>query len=486
MRYRILLPSALGVFIVVLTAILASGVRRVPADVKADEPQAKPNCVGCHAKVGQGPAIVEQWQFSEHARNDVSCYDCHRAPDGREDAFEHHGVKIVTDVTPKQCADCHQTEYDQFEKSHHSTAAKILGSLDNTLGEVVEGPAAASLGCKQCHGGVVMFMHDSTGAVVKGEEGQPMFDKSTWPNTGIGRLNPDGTQGSCSACHARHSFSSAQARQPENCGKCHLGPDHPQAEIYAESKHGINFRAHIDKMNLNSKSWVVGKDYFAAPTCATCHMSATPNQPITHDVGDRISWTLRPAVSEKIDAAAIKAGKQVMPWAQRRANMQDVCSQCHEKQWVGDFYKQYDDVVDLYNTKFGVPATKIYNAVRDAGLITKDVQFDDELEWIYYELWHHEGRRARMGASMMGPDYTQCHGMYEVAKKFYTEFVPEVKRLLAEARAHGKGADADKIQKVLDETLDMKDHLWYTGRMDPAEKAARQKAMDEFKKRYAN
>jgi hydroxylamine dehydrogenase len=45
-----------------------------------------------------------------------------------------------------------------------------------------------------------------------------------------------------------------------------MGPDHPQAEIYAESKHGIQFRANISKMNLDSKSWIVGKDYSAAPT----------------------------------------------------------------------------------------------------------------------------------------------------------------------------------------------------------------------------
>ena len=29
--------------------------------------------------------------------------------------------------------------------------------------------------------------------------------------------------GSCSACHSRHDFSPRRARQPENCGKCHLG-----------------------------------------------------------------------------------------------------------------------------------------------------------------------------------------------------------------------------------------------------------------------
>jgi len=44
--------------------------------------------------------------------------------------------------------------------------------------------------------------------------------------------------------------------------------------------------------------------------------------------------------------------------------------------------------------------------------------FDEKIEWTYYELWHHQGRRARMGTAMMGPDYAQWHGFYEVAKPF--------------------------------------------------------------------
>ena len=75
----------------------------------------------------------------------------------------------------------------------------------------------------------------------------------------------------CTACHQRHAFSAEQARRPENCGKCHLGPDHPQKEIYEESKHGIAFFANVDAMNLDSPKWIVGEDYTAAPTCATCH-----------------------------------------------------------------------------------------------------------------------------------------------------------------------------------------------------------------------
>jgi len=34
-------------------------------------------------------------------------------------------------------------------------------------------------------------------------------------------------------------------------------------------------------------------------------------------------------------------------------------------------------------------------ALKKAGKITES-PFDDNIEWTFYELWHHEGRRARM------------------------------------------------------------------------------------------
>ena len=54
------------------------------------------------------------------------------------------------------------------------------------------------------------------------------------------------------------------------------------------------------------KEWVLGRDYSAAPTCATCHISSymTPQgiaKANSHDVGERISWTLRPVVSTKLN-----------------------------------------------------------------------------------------------------------------------------------------------------------------------------------------
>ncbi|HIE29012.1 TPA: hypothetical protein EYP66_17190 [Candidatus Poribacteria bacterium] len=79
-----------------------------------------------------------------------------------------------------------------------------------------------NLGCIECHGSFIIA--------------EPEGKLKGWPNAGVGRINPDGSLGSCTYCHTRHKFSVAEARKPETCGQCHLGPDHPQHEIYEESK----------------------------------------------------------------------------------------------------------------------------------------------------------------------------------------------------------------------------------------------------------
>jgi hydroxylamine dehydrogenase len=204
-------------------------------------------------------------------------------------------------------------------------------------------------GCWQCHG-----------SQVKCPGGDGKLDPATWPNTGIGRINPDGSEGSCTACHSRHSFSAAGAH-PDTCGKCHMGPDHPQKEIYEESKHGIAFRqcrqdehglAQVDR----GRGLLGGADLRDLPHVATKH------QPVTHDIGMRISWNNRPPVSvrpEESDAKMGLPGKDV-PWQVRRENMKDVCFNCHNKQWVDNFYVQYDALIDLYNEKFAKPGLALY------------------------------------------------------------------------------------------------------------------------------
>ncbi|WP_428242783.1 multiheme c-type cytochrome [Gynuella sp.] len=435
-------------------------------------------CVACHKQ--EDPSIYAQWGRSKHFGANVGCYECHQASNDEPDAIRHEGHTISVIVSPKDCSACHNEEVAEFSASHHANAGRIIGSLDNMLAEVVEGaltmngksPAAVN-GCWQCHGSEVKVMPNGD------------LDPTTWPNTGIGRLNPDGSVGACTACHQRHEFSMIQARRPEACGKCHLGPDHPQKEIYDESKHGINFYANVDRMNMESAKWIVGEDYDAAPTCATCHMSATRELPVTHDVGNRISWTLRPAVSEKIDAKAIKQGQTVKTWQERRRDMSAVCDACHTSSMIDSFYTQFDSLVELYNTKFAIPGKRMMATLQEQGLMT-DVAFDEKIEWTWFYLWHHEGRRARHGAAMMAPDYTQWHGLYEVAERFYMELIPEYNEYIEKAEKAGKHEAAETARKVLAEILESPEHLWFTGN-EPAEVTeARQKAQAEFKQRYAN
>jgi len=189
-------------------------------------------------------------------------------------------------------------------------------------------------------------------------------------------------------------------------------------------------------------------------------------------------------VSEKIDAAAIQQGEQVKSWEDRRRDMRNVCESCHGPEWVGNWYKQYDDLVVLYNDKFGRPSTELFKMARSSGLLTS-VEFDEELEFTYFFLWHHEGRRARHGAAMMAPDYTQWHGMYEVAHRFYMELVPQLRELIEHNRTGPRAAAARQLEAKLNSILESEMHRWFLGQTSDAEKAARLAAKEAFSKRYA-
>lgn len=466
---------------VCLAALPAFGSGYILSEIS--EESAK--CIECHKK--ESTVIYEQWASSAHYRGNIGCYECHKAEPDDPDALEHESTLIAIIVSPRDCARCHEREVEEFAGSHHSKAGRIMGSLDNVLAEVIEGnrgmvtpmfpmgvSAAAVNGCWQCHGSEVQVLPN-------GE-----LDVATWPNTGIGRINPDGSEGSCSACHSRHAFSAHQARNPENCGKCHMGPDHPQIEIYNESKHGIAFRANIDKMNMRNPKWIVGEDYNSAPTCATCHISATKNQPVTHDVGMRISWNNRPITSvrpETSDAKMGLPGKDV-PWQTRRANMQDVCRNCHNEKYVDAFYVQYDSLLELYTDKFAKPGKALIALAKP---LKSSVNFAEKIDWTWFELWHHEGRRARHGVSMMGPDITHWHGTYEIAKHFYSKFIPELRELVERGHASDDAAmkqAADALEKKIDEVLNSSNHKWILDKLDPEEATSRKERQTEFQQRY--
>ena len=446
-RARYLVPVVFLLFLFAIVGIACTASTMSTTTAKTAVSKEGQACLDCHKTATAG--VVQDWTASKHATKGTDCWTCHGATGkgDRPDIVDHNGYKIVVLVTPKDCQTCHPNEATQFLASRHADAASFIGSLDNVLGEIIGGGPAANAGCKQCHG--------STVAVKAGQ-----LDVNTWPNTGIGRVNPDKSKGTCTACHSRHIFSVAQARQPEICGKCHLGPDHPQMEVWQESKHGARYYEATQagqtlNLGLPAGQWLPGRDYSAGPTCATCHISATPNQGVTHDVGARISWTLRPVISTKQTDADKK-----------RTAMQDVCVQCHSKDFATGFYSQFDAVVLLYNTKFATPAKNIMDKLTAKGLLTTQ-PFDTKIKWTYYELWHHEGRRARHGAAMSGPDYTWWHGLYDVSQVFYTDFIPQARALDA--------------QIVDDELKGMTEHDWFTKGLTPDQI---QQILNFYQRRY--
>jgi len=476
---KILSALAAGAF--VASAALAA----LPAEMSDTTKE----CLDCHRD--DNPGLYQQWGASKHYGANVGCYECHQAEKSDLDVLKddiHDDFQIATIVSPTDCARCHETEVDEFVNSHHSKAGRIMGSLDNLLAEVVEGnnglvtpafpqgiSAAAVNGCWQCHG-----------SVVKVDPKTGKLDPATWPNTGMGRVNPDGSEGSCTACHQRHDFSAAQARHPDNCGKCHLGPDHPQKEIYEESKHGIAFFAHEDEMNLESSKWIVGEDYTAAPTCATCHMSATRTQPISHNIGLRIKWNNRPPHSKLshetdkkwgLDSAKIHADV-------RREKMVDVCLSCHQDGFVRGFFVQYEGLIDLYEEKYAKPGEKLYKAAA-AVLKTNPsyAKFSRSIDFTWFEIWHHEGRRARHAAAMQAPDYTHWHGTYDLAKNWQTKFIPELKDIIEEYRTSAP-TEVAALEKTLDEVLNSENWKWSINKEDQATKDARTKRQNEFRAGY--
>jgi hypothetical protein len=424
-------PSFLPAFVLLLVGLLLyGGLSAVNAQQpnfpvvkeyrieRSVSPQAVA-CIECHRATTVG--VFADWAMSRHASANITCLDCHLVQPGEEDIAKGHEkyygrsdlpygesqykVPIASIVTPKDCSRCHPDEATQYSRSKHANTLEIIWKIDPWLNKGMNSDNERKTGCFNCHGTVITL--DDNGNI----------DPATWPNAGVGRFNVDGSKGSCTSCHTRHRFSIAEARMPEACDQCHLGPDHPQIEIYNESKHGTMYHAYKEEYNFKAApgTWTAGVDY-RAPTCAVCHMSGSGKVMGTHDVTERLSWeTQAPLTVRPQDFKPFPAKTD---WQVEREKMKNVCRQCHSDAWINDFYNGFDKAVAEYNDVYFKPAKATLDELYEKGLLSKEKFFDEHLEVEYYELWHHEGRRARMGAMMMAPDYAWWHGFYECKLRF--------------------------------------------------------------------
>ena len=459
--------AVLMVFLCTQVAFGASG--RISDETKI--------CIECHSSVN--PGIVAGWQKGRMAkvtpkaarsmilrkrrvsfetvpdrlaRVVVGCAECHTMnADKHRDTFEHYGYKVHVVVTPEDCATCHPVEVGQYGKNLMSHAygnlknnSVYLGLVNSTIGIQSFSDMKLSLeppdeetnadACFYCHGTVVEVKGTETRNTTKGELTFPVL--TGWPNHGVGRINPDGSKGSCTPCHARHQFSIEMARKPSTCSECHKGPDVPGYQVYKVSKHGNIYSALGKKWNFNAVPWTVGKD-FTAPTCAACHVSLVVSEEgkviaeRTHQMNDRISWRILGLIyahphPESPDTTVIRnkaglplptelTGEPVAKYLinaeeqdQREKAMQQVCLACHSSGWVNGHFARFENTIKTTNA-MTLTATKILLSAWEKGaakgLAQADSIFNEAIEKKWVEQWLFFANTTRYASAMMGADY---------------------------------------------------------------------------------
>ena len=383
----------IGIFstLLIVALIIVAGMemkksREYKPEIEIDAKTQK--CITCHEEKGIAVKQIDAWKESKHAVMGIGCYECHEAKEGDFDAQRcpESDILIGRHPTPKDCARCHKQEVKEFEESKHAHQFWLIKNADRA---VFEFPIATKHGCEECHQ--------------------------------IGNIWPDGSVGECDVCHPKHSFSIEVARQPETCGECHMGPDHPHIEIYLESKHGNIFKA-------KGKNWDLGYDSrnhaqipFESPVCTTCHMDGNKTQDFTHNVSARLAWesqltwSMRTVWNEDILGS----------WEVKRERMTSTCKNCHAPDFV-DTYMLIADLANLQYNEIRREFVRWTKKLTNNGTIKRlkvgDKYYsspvlngwDEVPEHEMYYAWHHEGRRFRHGAEMMGADFTQWHGIWEI------------------------------------------------------------------------
>ena len=399
---RVLIIGLSAVIVVLALALVTMTIGRFAAPAAIDEPAAvnvlansDDDCVTCHLQ--QTPGIVEQYGHSTMAAAGVSCQDCHVVDEGYPGSVPHEGLFVLNQPTTAICQNCHVQEVAQFNQSRHGLPAYVAYAGEDVLTAVQ----------KQIYASIPESGNDPEATRARNAlhqlEGEAITRFACEGCHDIGKPAADGSVGQCTSCHLRHEFSLEQARKPETCNYCHIGPDHPQWEIYQESPHGIAYATGGDGWHWDAEPGTLTAADFPAPTCATCHMSGFGSAGTTHDIGDRLTWFLFAPISSRRPA-----------WQDNRVRMQGVCRECHNQNFITEFYAAADAATEQVNAWVNV-SNELIAPLKEHDLLTA-APFDEPIDFTHFDLWHHWGRTAKFGVWMQGPDYVQWHGAYEILR----------------------------------------------------------------------
>lgn len=274
-------------------------------------------------------------------------------------------------VPAEVCGQCHPAQTEEFLASVHGRAHDDASANPLFLAQI---PAVQRQACLGCH--------------------------DTGPKTGR-----------CDGCHLAHRFSVEEARQPEACGMCHCGPDHPQLEAFELSKHGV--------------VWSVTHDENQAPTCVTCHMKGT------HDASRGLTRgrAAHGAVPEgETPPVAMQTFDPARMQREREAMLR-VCDSCHMRRLSrraledADRIKQHADrlvaeavriVENLYRDGLLDPMPEKRIAHPTAGHALAPVaafENQSDPERLFFFLTQFAHSITFKSAYHQSPDYLQWHGI---------------------------------------------------------------------------
>ena len=393
-------------------------------------------CVSCHEK--STPGAVLDWKTSTHFEVGVGCDTCH----GDQHSSAADVEKVLT-VTPETCGGCHANRLEEYKAGKHAFAWPAMKAMPTTHAlpmELIDGQK----GCGGCH---------KVG--IKSEEE-------------IAELKANGStfgHAACDSCHTRHTFSAAEAREPEACASCHMGFDHPQWEMYSTSKHGIRHQMKRDGILPATSS---------APTCQTCHMAdgnhevrtawgflAVRTNGLAPYPGESEQWwadrvTILQALGVLDPAGQPTARLDVVSGAQvarlsaeefdkERAKMVKVCSECHSENYVNEEMAKGDALIEKIDRLMAQAILEVAGLYKD-GILQKPesyayafpdlLAFHDAptpVENRLFEMHLKHRMRAFQGAFHQNPDYSLWYGWSEMVRD-----LDEIRAMAKEMRAHHK------------------------------------------------
>lgn len=397
------------------------------------------DCVSCHEKAT--PGAVSDWKLSRHFENEIGCADCHG--DGHSSAAD---VDKVLTVTANTCGGCHDDRVEQYKAGKHALAWAALKAMPTTHFkpmELIDGQK----GCGGCH---------KIGLKSEAEVTELKANGSTFGHA------------SCDSCHTRHTFSVAEAREPEACATCHMGFDHPQWEMYSTSKHGIRHSLKRDGILPETA---------AAPTCQDCHMAdgdhevrtawgflAVRTNGLERYPGESDQWWAdrvtilqalgvldpegKPTARLDVVASAQVARLSAEEFDAERAKMVKACANCHSENFVKEELAKSDSLIEKIDHLMAEAIREIAGLYKD-GLLKKPdtyafafpdlLTFHDAPTPIENRLFtmHLKHRmRAFQGAFHNNPDYTLWYGWNEMVQD-----LDEIRAMAAEMREKKKPAE---------------------------------------------